>query len=125
MGYPAETLESSVTSTVQIEVDLDTSANPPVIVARKTNVKSGKKIKWKKAAGAPDFQFTGFNGDSPPFESVDISDSKIECDFNTPPADPEGKEYAYTITVQLGKDTYTTTKQEMDPAGDKPVIRNQ
>ena len=123
MGHAAESLDSSVTSTVQIDVDLDTSANPPVELDRNKKVKSGKKIKWKKASGAPDFAFTDFEGGSPPFDNVDRTDNKIECDFEN--SDPPDTKYKYTITVKLGKDSYTTTEQISDPTGDKPVIRNE
>jgi len=114
-------------ATLQLTVDLDTSANPAVIISnRSPKADSGGKIKWIKKSGALGFDIQSFNPKSTPFEEVTESASKVDCDkFNPPPADPENTQYPYTITVTYDGNTYSSDELKgTEPTGDRAVIRN-
>lgn len=116
-------IKSSV-GTVILDVNLDTTANPPVQISNRNQLAaSGDKIKWKKQSGAPDFKFTDFQPQSSPFNNVSISDDKIECDFST--AAPGGTEFPYTITVEYDGQSYTSDEAKVkQPDEGRAVIRN-
>ena len=102
---------ATAAGTVILDVSLDTSANPPVIISNRIKkAAKGDKIKWKKKSGSLDFKFTDFAGDDPPFDNVDKADKKIECDFEPPTKiDPEKEtDYPYTITVKYNGESYTS-----------------
>lgn len=111
--------------TLNLDVSLDTSANPPVVISsRKADANSGDKIKWHREGGALAFKFTSFEPEAVPFTNVDVADNKTECDFQ-PGSDPSGTEYQYTITVEYDGDTYTSDEADVTvPTEGKAVIRN-
>jgi hypothetical protein len=113
-------------ATLQLTVDLDTTANPAVIISnRNPQAEAGAKIKWLKKTGAADFNINSFDPQSTPFDNVSVTATKIECDFNPPSGDPEGTDYPYTITVTYDGNTYSSDKLEgPEPTGDRAVIRN-
>lgn len=114
------------TDTLTLDVDLDTSKNPPVEISNR-NAKGdvGGKIKWKKKQGAPNFVFSGFDPQSTPFDNVDIADNKIECDFNPAAGTPGDTKFPYTVTVTYKGKDYTSDKSEVSqPTEGRAVIRN-
>jgi hypothetical protein len=113
-------------ATVKLDVDLDTTADPPVQISnRDKKVPSGDNIKWDKAPGAPNFSFSDFQPQSTPFDSVSVQSNKVECDFSPPSTDPSDTEYPYTITVTYNDEEYTSDKSTVtQPTGGRAVIRN-
>ncbi len=106
---------------VVLEVSLDTTLNPPVVISdRKLNA-VGRKIQWKRKKGET-FEFDRLNElDQAYFyrQSIDVDRKKITCNNRA----PAGPEYPYVIVVTQGGVKYDSTKTGPNPDG-KPVIRN-
>ncbi len=117
---------SSAAGTLTLDVDLDTTANPPVEISnRNPKADVGGKIKWKPKQGALSFTFSTFDPKSTPFDNVDIADNKIECDFDPEPGTPGDTAFPYTITVSYNNETYSSDKAEVSgPTEGRAVIRN-
>ena len=120
---------ATAAGTVNLDVSLDTSEDPPVkISTRSKEVDIGKTIKWKKKGGSLGFKFTNFVDHTPlppkgpAFKSLDIEDSKITCTFDPPTkkkGDPE-RIYPYTITVRYNEKDYTS--DETGVSKTEPVV---
>lgn len=105
-----------------IEVSLDTSANPPVLVSRDVNV-SNRRVKWTRADDS--FEFL-------PKSMVDLETGK----FPSPKVDAhlitcrnkfkknDKSEYTIWVKTPDNLEYSSTTKVLGDPGGEKPVIRN-
>ena len=92
---------------IQIQVKLDTSANPPVtMIPNQPSVNRGNNtIEWTPFAHES-FTFVSLTGLSanPPFSGLTVTGSQITVqDDNTATAD-----YPYTITVSYGGQTYSS-----------------
>ena len=113
-------------STAILNVDLDTSNDPAVIIDdRNKKADSGGKIKWQKASGAASFKFHDFGPKGNEFTNVDVADNKIECDFNS--AKPPNSAHPYTVLVEDDDGgIHSSDKSEgaVNPVEGKAVIRN-
>ena len=108
--------------TLSLTVELDTKANPPVVISQRSP-KGKPKIQWQRT-GSKIFTFTDFDDDKPPFSNVVITSNKITCDFDPPSNDPENTKYPYTITVKYDKKDYTSDKKDKAMVPGRAVIRN-
>ena len=107
---------------VRLNVRLDTTADPPVIISnRNACVNSGNEITWQ-TKGRPSFKLEGFDPQSSPFGRVSINDDRIECHFST--TDDPGTRYLYTITVEHSGKRYSSDKKAGSISEGKAVIRN-
>jgi hypothetical protein len=99
---------------IQIQVKLDTSANPPVTtIPEQTPVNNGNNtIEWTPFANQ-DFTFTSLTGlPNPPFSGLSVTASKISVqDDNT-----AAGTYAYTIVVTYNNQEYSTGSTAMRTA---------
>lgn len=110
---------ATAAGTVILDVELDTSANPPVEISNRTQkVPKGDKIKWMKK-GNQSFKFNDFVPEEDPFDDVKISDNKIECNFKPGDTDP-GTDFPYTITVESDGKYYTS--DETGVSKTEPVV---
>lgn len=103
----------------KIEVFLDVTRNPPVIVDRDVSGYNKNKIEWVRGDDQ-DFDFKDFYcWPDGALSNPDVKDHKIKAD-NDP-----GKVGAHQYTIVVTEDDvdYQTT-MEGPPTGDKPVIRN-
>lgn len=107
-----------------LEVSLDTTLNPPVVISNRNLKASGRKIRWKRKKGQTfTFERLGeldqayFNN-----QSINMERTRIRCD-NRAPDSGDSDKYEYVITVEWNGNEYTSTKSGA-PGGDKPVIRN-
>ena len=112
---------NEVEGTLSLTVELDTTANPPVVISQRSP-RGKPKIQWQRT-GSVQFTFKAFDGDDPPFSNVVITDNKITCDFGPPSGDPENTEYPYTITVTYDGVDYTSDGKGTQVPG-RAVIRN-
>jgi len=109
-----------------VQVSLDTSVNPPVIVSpRVHDVNSGNQtIKWERANNQT-FTFTSLSGlPNPPFSNLSVSDSEITITDNNRSA----AAYGYTIVVTYGGQQYSTAPSRPNPreqSNGGPVINNK
>ena len=112
--------------TVHLDVDLDTSKDPAVIISdRDKGAISGDKIKWKKGPDAASFEFSDFGPQGGEFGNVDVAHNKIECDFVT--GKPADTAHPYTILVKDDDGCiYSSDKKDgvVNPDSGKAVIRN-
>ena len=112
----------------ELDVTLDTSQSKAVAKINPDdldlkNTKGKVMLHWHRK-GDKSFEFTGFDGDSPPFEPPAISANKIMVRFDPPDKSP-GKEdeiisYTYEITVKYDE----TDVKLMGHANGDGVIRN-
>ena len=121
---------------IQIQVKLDTNANPPVTtVPNSLPVNRGNnQIEWTPFANET-FTFVSLTGlPTPPFSGLTVNSSSITVnDDNTAAGN-----YPYTITVSYGGTTYSSQGLFADPpprgpgmpprpiggGGDSPTIKN-
>ena len=108
--------------TLALTVELDTTANPPVVISQRSP-KGKPKIQWQRT-GSKIFTFKKFKDADPAFSNVVITSNKITCDFSPPSKDPEGTDYPYTITVKYDKNDYTSDKIDKAQVPGRAVIRN-
>jgi hypothetical protein len=123
-------------ATVPIQVTLDTTQNPPVILkdssgnsARSVTASSGDTIKWQKHDNNDKFNISSLSptgaGEAFSAPAPGGSGQWLSSDFTPPSSDPSGTEYPYTLTVTAENGTsYTTTQTEAAPDNNRPVIRN-
>ncbi len=114
----------------QIQVKLDTTANPPVTtIPHQQSVNNGNhQIEWTPYAQQT-FTFVSLTGlPNPPFSQLSVTASQITVqDDNTAAGD-----YAYTITVSYQGTNYSTNgtamhshaKHPMVGGGSSPTIKN-
>jgi hypothetical protein len=100
----------------QIQVKLDTSANPPVTVQPQVQSinRGNSQIQWTPFA-SQNFTFVSLTGlPNPPFSGLSVTSSSITVqDDNTVAGD-----YTYTITVSSGGNNYDTNGTiSADPPG--------
>ena len=106
-----------------IEVDLDTSANPKVVLERIVNVRN-RRVRWTRANSS--FEFKAMTDlDTGEFPSIHVDAHQITCRNKNKLSDIS----EYTITVEDSNgDSYNTTVtipgENGNGDGDKPVIRN-
>lgn len=120
----AEAIESGA-GTVILNVTLDTSQDPPVVIDdRDKGAATGDKIKWMKSSGPSEFKFVDFQPQDAEFEDVDIQHNKIECDFET--TNPAGTAHHYTILVEddEGNQYSSDIPEILNPDEGRAVIRN-
>jgi hypothetical protein len=100
----------------QIQVKLDTSANPPVttIPTIQSVNRGNAQIQWTPFSNQS-FTFVSLTGlPNPPFSNIQVSNAQITADDNNTAAG----EYTYTITVSSGGNTYSTNATLVaDPPG--------
>jgi len=113
-------------ATVTIDVSLDTSADPAVVLSsRNKKAANGDTIRWQKKDNNDKFDITDLqpNGANSVFGAPDKGGSGqwLDSKFN---GTGSGNEYEYTLTVTSGKNSYDTTKTTTEPDGGRPVIRN-
>jgi len=113
-----------------LDVTLDTSQSKAVAKINPDDpiVGKGRMLHWH-SKGNKSFEFTDFDGDSPPFGPPAVSANKIMVKFDPPdkPAgDPTIRSYEYTITVEYDETDVKTESdvKAMSPADGKGVIRN-
>ena len=107
-----------------LEVGLDTTLNPPVVISNRNLKASGRKIRWKRKKGQT-FTFESLEElDQAYFnnQSINMSRTKISCD-NRAPNSGDTEKYAYVIVVEYNGQKYDSTKTGPNP-DNKPVIRN-
>ncbi len=108
---------------VDLEVSLDTSLNPAVIISD-TDVKAkGRRIRWNRKSGES-FTIERLNDLNQAYfncQSINIARTKISCN-NRAPDTGDADEYEYEIIVKLNDILYSSTKDGV--GGGKPVIRN-
>jgi len=109
-----------------LDGSLDPTATLPVVIrTRQQPAGNGNQINWRRKPGALNFDFSDFQGATPPFYNVQVAKNWIELDFNYNPADPPGSEYAYTITVEYGGASYVSDEAYLPrPTDGRAVIRN-
>ena len=108
-----------------LDVTLDTSQSKAVAKINPDDpiVGKGRMLHWH-SKGNKSFEFTDFDGDSPPFGPPAVSANKIMVRFDPPDKSP-GKEdeiisYPYEITVKYDE----TDVKLMGHANGDGVIRN-
>jgi len=109
-----------------IDVRLDITANPPVIISDRRAKANGQAVVWRKRrnAGSPDFDIVRLEGLDQvnfPGQGIDEDMKRASCE-NRAPAGPT--EYPYNIVVESGGTQYDATLTGGAPPQDKPVIRN-
>lgn len=108
-----------------LDVRLDPTANPAVIISERRATANGEVIRWRKINGAdPDFDIVRLDDLDQvnfPCQSIDEDRVRARCN-NRAPIGPT--EYPYTIVVESGGVRYDTTRRGGGPPQDKPVIRN-
>lgn len=120
--------------TVNINVSLDTSANPPVVLtnragasARSQQANSGDTIRWQKHDSNDNFDISSLEptGAGQAFSSPAPGGSGqwLSSEYQPPDSAPTA-EFAYTLTVTSNGTEYSTTEQEDEPDNGRPVIRN-
>jgi len=108
-----------------LEVSLDTTLNPPVVISNRNLKAGGRKIRWKRKKGQT-FTFERLGElDQAYFynQAINMSRTKIRCDNRAPDSGDTDK-YPYVIVVEDGGVEYTSTVENGAPPSDKPVIRN-
>lgn len=109
-----------------VEVSLNTSANPPVIVNPQIhNVNQGNQtIKWKPANNQT-FTFSSLSIDGNPscFGTPSVSDSEISVTDNNTGTDTY---YAYTVIVTYNNKQYSSAPSKPNPTAQSsgPTIHN-
>jgi len=112
-------------SKVVLEVSLDTSLNPAVVISNRDLKASGRKIRWNRKQGQA-FNFVRLDElDQAYFnnQSINLDRTKIRCD-NRAPDTGDSDKFPYVIVVELDGQQYDSTVQSGAPGEDKPVIRN-
>lgn len=104
----------------QIQVKLDTSANPPVTtIPNQQGVNNGNhQIEWTPFAQET-FTFVSLTGlPDPPFSQLNVTNSQITVqDDNTATG-----EYAYTITVSYQGNNYSTNSTALYGKANHPMV---
>lgn len=108
-----------------LDVRLDPTANPPVIISDRRAKANDRDIVWRKRknAGSLDFDFVRLDDLDQvnfPGQSIDEEMDRARCGNRAPAG---ATEYPYTIVVESGGVRYTSTETGAPPQ-DKPVIRN-
>lgn len=119
-----EWLKNLIGGNLVLDVSLDTTDDPPVIISSRDSDATGRKIVWRRKDTVNDFEFTRLNDLNQwnfPKQSIDMNRRAVRCS-NKAPKDP-GAKYPYEIIVTLGTTEYSSTKSGAPPDG-KPVIRN-
>lgn len=116
--------KSSNNSRVDLEVSLDTTLNPPVIISNLDLKAGGRSIRWIRKPGET-FTFVRLNAlDQANFNEQGIKRDRTRVSCNNRAPDSGGTvKYWYEIVVDLNGQEYKSTKTGPNP-GDKPVIRN-
>ena len=114
--------------TVTLNVELNTTANPPVIISnRQQTATSGSKIRWQKKDNNDNFDITTLapTGTGEAFSTATTGGSGqwLETTFSDGGA-PAGTDFPYTLTVSSGGTNYNSTQVEPEPDNGRPVIRN-
>ncbi len=100
-----------------LRVNLNTSADPQVQI---DPIVLGKpKLKWRKDKSSPDFEFVGISGFPESFTTTKNTKKKINVTNSMIKGD-----YEYTVAVEAGGVTYTSTASVPPTTGGRPVIRN-
>jgi len=127
--------KSSKGSVVKIVVSLNLANQPNVVLktlngsnARKMTASSGDTIEWRKKDSTSNFEMHDFSptglGEAFQNKSINPAKTKLTCEYTPTSTDPNA-EFKYTLTVNVGKQTYDTTKPPAPgPDGGRPVIRN-
>lgn len=127
--------KSSKGSVVKIEVSLNLANKPNVVLktlngsnARKMTASSGDTIEWRKKDSTSNFKMHDFSptgqGESFQNKSINPAKTKLTCEYTPTNINP-GKESPYTLTVNVGEQTYNTDgPRSPGPDGGRPVIRN-
>jgi hypothetical protein len=116
--------KSSNNSRVDLEVSLDTTLNPQVIISNLDLNAGGRSIRWIRKPGET-FTFVRLNAlDQANFneQSIKRDRTRVSCNNRAPDSGGTVK-YWYEIVVDLNGLEYKSTKTGPNP-GDKPVIRN-
>ncbi|HEY8011273.1 MAG TPA: hypothetical protein VIE67_09770 [Rudaea sp.] len=104
----------------QIQVKLDTSANPPVTtIPNHQSINNGNhRIEWTPFANET-FTFVSLTGlPNPPFSQLSVTSSQITVqDDNTAVG-----EHAYTITVSYQGNNYTTSSTALYGKAGHPMV---
>ena len=111
-------------ATRNIDVELNTSANPPVILStRNQQATAGDTIKWKKKDNNDSFTITSLEPNGTPFSQPEVggSGNNLSCTFE--PGTETGS-FPYTLTVTSAGTAYTTTDASRERDEGRPVIRN-
>ena len=109
---------------VDLEVSLDTSLNPAVIISDPDLKASGRRIRWNRKQNESftcerlnDLDQAYFN-----CQSINKSRTRVTCN-NRAPDTGDTDQYEYEIIVKWNNILYSSTKSGA-PGGGKPVIRN-
>jgi hypothetical protein len=125
-------------NTVNIFVELDLKATPPVVLTdeqgakcRVKEAKSGAKIHWKKRDADDSFSILRLEGDESVFTDPDVDGNgqQLSVTFVPNKPSPPPHDYEYNLVVE-GPDGEHST-EETNPEGSRvpmdlgrPVIRN-
>jgi plastocyanin len=110
--------------TRNIDVQLNITANPPVILStRNQQVSAGDTIKWKKKDNNDSFTITSLDPNVAPFSQpvVGGGGNNLSCTYE--PGNNPGP-FPYTLTVTSAGQTYNTTDTSRKRDEGRPVIRN-
>ena len=111
-----------------LDVKLDPTANPPVIISNRDVNAEGQVIRWRKASDATiDFDFERLDELDQvyfPCQSIDEDRKRVRCNNRAPTVPMNPPDYPYTIVVKSGGITYDSTRRGGGQPQDKPVIRN-
>lgn len=111
---------------MEIQVKLDTSANPPVtLVPTHQSVNNGNQsLIWVPFA-QENFTFVSLTGlPNPPFTNLTVTDSQITVTDNNQNNGPEVV-YPYTIVVSSNGTQYSSAKAGPAAGSGDPTINNK
>ncbi len=109
--------------TAILDVSLDITLDPQVIISNRKLNAGGKKIKWVRKDDDNNFNFERINDLNQSYfnkQSISLDRQKVTCNNRAP---DDNKDYPYEIVVIWNGNPYNSTKSGA-PGDGKPVIRN-
>lgn len=100
-----------------LRVRLNTGGNPQVQID--PIILGERKLKWRAKKGTTKFDFVGISGLPGSFTTTKQTATRISVTNGMLTGD-----YEYTVAVEAGGVTYTSTATVPPASGGRPVIRN-